>query len=173
MDNHDIDPLDQAAYETVHNFKDETTGKKGAVGVSAITGMRSSTVQNKANRTEEFAIFNIKEARAVMLATKDFSMLSTMNRECGFAMTPLPDFAAFSSDMDVLKAWAEWQAEIAETVQKMKDMIADGVIQHHEINEVKKELVEDFQKGLELVGVYEDMCEPESNVTHIEKAKAQ
>lgn len=172
MDNHDIDPLDQAAYETVHNFKDENTGKKGAIGVSAITGMRSSTVQNKASRTEEFAIFNIKEMRTVMLGTNDFRMLSTMNRECGFAMTPLPNFEAFSSDMDVLKAWAEWQAEIAETVQKMKNMIKDGVIERHEINEVKKELVEDFQKGIELVGVWEGMCEPEDNVTHIKEAKA-
>lgn len=170
--NHDIDPLDQAAYETVHNFKDSSTGKKGAIGIAAITGMKPSTVQNKASRTDEYAIFNIKEMRSVMTAAKDFRMLEAMNRECGFAMTPLPDFEAFSSDMDLLAAWADWQSEIAETVQKMKSAIEDGEITAAELHDIKNELTQDYEKGLELWAVFEGMAEPEDNVTSISKVKS-
>lgn len=170
-DNHDIDPLDQSVYETVHSFKDVNTGKKGAVGIAAITGMRASTVQNKASRTDEYAVFNIHEMRSVMMASNDYRALETMNRECGFAMTSLPNFEDFTSDMDLLAAWADWQGEIAETVQKMKSAIEDGEITQAELHEIKDELIQDYEKALELWSVFEGMCEPEDNVTQMSKIK--
>jgi len=170
MDAHDIDSLDQAAYETVHDFVDSNTGKKGAIGVANITGMRPSTVQNKASRTDFLANFNIKEMRTVMLATNDFRMLETMNRDCGFAMTALPTLDRFSSDMDLLSEWADWQSEVAKTGQRIKEALSDGKITQAEVAEIRKEVVKDYKEALEMACVLEDMAEPEDNVAHFKKA---
>jgi len=158
----DIDPLDQAVYDTVHDFVDERSGRKGCVALAETIGMRSSTLANKASRKEEHAHLNLHEARSVMLATGDVRILEALANSLGYACVPLPTIAA-TADMDLLDAWAKWSAEFGETAATIKQALEDGRIEHHEIAEVRRELIEDFEKGLAIIDVLKGMAEPETD----------
>ena len=169
MDVHDIDSLDQAAYETVHDFVDSNTGKKGAIGVAAITGMRPSTVQNKASRTDFLANFNIKEMRTVMLATNDFRMLKAMNQDCGFLAVPFPSIE-FPADSDLVNAHIDVITELGEATGEMKSALNDKKLTQVELRKVRKEFHDVVEKVYGLLAVLDDMAEPEDNVAHFKKA---
>lgn len=165
------DPLDDAAYQTVHKFKNPATGKKGAIGLSPMVGMPASTIQNKANPNEENAQFGIKEARRVMLATGDKSMLHTLARDLGEACYELP-VMDFPADMDLMQAWMEWQEEHAQTITKMKEILSDNTVTKGELDELKVEVFEDFEKGMKLVAEFTAIAEPVEKVTPINRAKS-
>jgi len=171
MSNHDIDALDQAAYETVHNFKDKNTGKKGAGGIADITGMKASSVQNKANRTEEFANFNIKEMRSLMLATNDFRMLKVMNQVCGFIAVELPSIE-YPADSDLVNAHIDVVTELGEATGEMKRALNDKKLTQAELRKVKKEFHDVIEKVYGLFSVLDGMAEPEDNVTQLNRAKS-
>lgn len=167
---HDIDPLDQVVYETVHNFKDKVSGGKGAAGLARAIGMQGSTLQNKADRKQEFAHLSLKEARSIMLVSGDTSILNTLAQQLGFAAVPLPHIDA-PADTDLLEVWADWSNDFGETAATIKQVLEDGVITLSEVEKVRKELIEDFEKGLAIIDVLKGMAEPEDNVTQISKAK--
>lgn len=157
-----FDPLDIAIYETVHEFRDPKTGKRGALGLAPVIGMQSSTLSNKANPTQEFAHLTVREARSVMLASGDHRILHQLAADLGEACVPLPTLP-FPADMDLLKAWAEWQRDVAETVQALRDALEShgGKIVASDIANVRRELIEDFEQGLALCDVLKGMQEPE------------
>ena len=161
-----IDPLDSAVHKTVHGYKNPHNGKKGAVGLASVIGMRSSTVQNKANPSEEYSEFGLKEVRKVMMATHDFSILKQLSAECGFAAVPLPHIDA-PADTDLLEVWANWSEEFGETAASIKHALEDQKITMAEVENVRRELIEDFEKGLAIIDVLKGMAEPEDNVTSI------
>ena len=164
MNFNDDDPIDTAVYATVHNFKD-SRGRKGVPAIANMLGLRKGTVQNKANPREEFAHFTVKEARALMLATGDHQILYAMARDVGEACVPLPSFA-FGSDMDMLNAWAEWQADLGETAKVIDGALKDGKITQQELKEVHDEIVEDFEKALAMLDVLKSMAEPEEGASN-------
>jgi hypothetical protein len=162
IEEHDIDVLDQAIYETVHGYKDPNSGKKGVQPLAKMTGMIPSTLQNKSDRKQDTHHLSVKEARAVMLVTNDFRILQAMASEVGYAAVPLPA-NAFPADMDMLGAWADWSAEIAQTVEQVKSALEDGTITQEEILAILMELIEDFERGLEMLDVLKGMAEPDGN----------
>ena len=162
----DIDQLDQAVYDTVHDYVDPRSGRKGCVALAELLGMKPSTLANKSNRSDEFAHLNIREARSVMLATGDVRILDALANSMGYACVPLPTIDA-AADMDLLDAWAKWSAEFGETAETIKQALEDGRIEQHEIEAVRRELIEDFEKGLAIIDVLKGMAEPESKVVSI------
>ncbi|MDP1586307.1 MAG: hypothetical protein Q8M07_01065 [Prosthecobacter sp.] len=149
-----------AVYDTVHGFVDEASGREGARGLGPVIGMKSGTLQNKANPNEEYTHLTLPEARSVMLATGDFRILQALAAELGQACVPLPTIQ-FPADCDLMVAWADWQAEIAQTVVVMRDSLADGKVTRSEVDRLRKELIEDFEKGLALLDVFRGMSEPD------------
>ena len=165
-----IDPLDAAVHKTVHGYKNPHTGSKGAIGLAPVIGMRPGTVQNKANPTEEYSEFGVKEIRKVMLATNDFGILKQLSMDCGFAAVPVPHNEN-PADMDLLDAHLDWTTEFGETAAEIKTALQDGKLNRAELNKIKKEFYEDFEKGQNLLTLLDGMCEPEDNVTSINQAK--
>lgn len=53
--------------------------------------------------------------------------------------------------MALLDAWAEWDAECGETAQAIRNALSNNVITRKELEKIKSEMVEDFQKELELL----------------------
>jgi len=79
---------------------------------------------------------------------------------CASSSVPLPTVEA-TADMDLLDAWAKWSAEFGETAETIKQALEDGRIEQHEVEAVRRELIEDFEKGLAIIDVLKGMAEPE------------
>ena len=161
MSSEDIDPLAQAVYETVHGFKHISSGKKGAPALSKVTGIKATTLQNKADRTNDNAILNLHEARTIMVATQDFEILRVLARELDYGVVPLPDISHLTSDMNLLEAHTEWVADFGETANEFKCALDDGKITKDEIDKIRKEMIDDFEKGMALLDVMAGKCYPE------------
>lgn len=154
-----VDPLDAAAYEAVHGYVNPYTRKKGAIGLSQAMNVPASTLQNKANPTQGFTDFSLKEARAVMLATGDLGMVRRLALDVGGVFVPLPA-QDFPADMDVLEAWGAWQVEVAQTVERIQAALKDGRVSRAEVQGVRDELAADFARGMGLVEVLLRMSDP-------------
>ena len=167
----DIDKLDQVVYDTVHTYKNEKSGRRGCTAMADAIGLQRSTLQNKVDRNQEFAQLSLKEARSIMLAAGDVSILSVLSQQLGHMLVPLPLIDA-PADTDLLAAWAEWSEEFGQTAASIKAALEDNEITHEEVATIKKEVLEDYEKALSLIAVLEGMSEPEDNVTSINKAKS-
>lgn len=167
-DHHDIDPVDQAFYEDAHSYRDRVTGRKGIPALAQLLNMAPSTLQNKADRNQEFAQPSLKEARAVMQATQSYQTLHALARDLGFAVVPLPG-VEYAADMDLLNAVTEWSAEFGETAQAIRDAAADHAITADELVAVERELTEDYEKGMAIIEVMRAMCEPEGKPLKVVK----
>lgn len=171
-DKHDygLDPLDRAIYETVSEYRHPVSGKRGGVALAPVMGMNQGTLLNKANPNSEYAHLSVKEARQMMLASGDHRILHVLAHEMGEACVPLPTLE-FPADADLLEAWAEWQAEVARTVQAMRNTLADGKVTKGEVRAVRNSLVQDLEKGLAMLDVLDGMAEPETTVVPLTGAK--
>jgi hypothetical protein len=158
-DDFDIDPLDAAIYHTVHDYVDPVTGRKAVPALSNATGWSKSLLQNYANPNEP-SHFTVKQLRTLILRTGDKRALHQLAHDVGEACFPLltKDFPA---NLDLISAWADWQGEIAETMQNAKTILDDNKVTADEVESLKRELVEDFEKGLMLLDVFKGMQEPE------------
>nr|VFK14573.1 MAG: Phage regulatory protein CII (CP76) [Candidatus Kentron sp. LFY] len=154
-----MEELDLAIYETAKNY-DGGKGERGIAALGRAIDAHSGLFQNKVNPSLPDHRLTLKEARAMMLVTGDLRILSVLAGELGHGIFPIPKTDC-PADMDLMEAWANWQAEVAETVQKLRDSLQDGRITQEEIAQIKRELLEDFGKGMSMVKVLEGMAEPE------------
>ena len=156
-----VDPLDLVIYETVHEYVNPKTGKKGAVGLAPVVDMHASTLQNKSNPTESFTHITVREARKIMHATGDHRILHQLAADLGEACVALPSLDAVG-DIDVLEALTSWQAETGETAAKERDIYSDRVVRMSEVEELRLELIQDYERGLALLDVIKKQAEPEA-----------
>lgn len=170
MSESDIEQLDQAIHDTVHDYRNPNSGKKGPGALAPLIGMAASTLQNKADRKQEFAHLGLKEARSVMLATNNFRILEQFNHDLGFVAVPVPHIEN-PADMDLLDAHLDWTNEFGETAGAIKQALQDGTLTRDELDKIKKEFYEDFEKGQVLMQRLEGMCEPESKGNTLREVK--
>jgi hypothetical protein len=152
-----------AAYETVHEYRNTKTGKRGPGALAPLVGMAPSTLSNKCNPNEIYANLTLKEARQVVLASGDARIVKQFAADTGFAVWPIP-VIEHPADMDLLNAWSEWQKEVAETIESVTAALADGEITSDEVQKVHSELSEDLAKGLEMLDVLKGMMEPDDKL---------
>ncbi|MCW8918949.1 MAG: hypothetical protein OQL08_09070 [Gammaproteobacteria bacterium] len=165
MDNnheYGIDPLDMAAYETVHEYRNAKTGKRGPGALAPLVGMAPSTLSNKCNPNEIYANLTLKEARQVVLASGDSRIVKQFALDAGFTILPMPEVDC-PADMDILNAWADWQADIAETIEAVKAAIA-GSPTKEKVETIRRELHEDLAQGMKLFNIIDDMLEPDDKL---------
>jgi len=165
---YDVDLLERAVYDTAHGFVNAATGRRGVVGLADVIGVRATTLQNKVNPREEFSHVTLNEARSMMLATGDHSILHRLADDVGEACVPLPSFE-FAADADLLDAWADWQADIGETAATAKAALADKRVTLAEVEAIRRELIEDFEKGLAMLDVFKGMAELDDTVVSIKR----
>lgn len=160
---YDLDAIDRAIYETVREYRHPVSGKRGGSALAPVMGMEQGTLLNKANPNSAYAHLSVKEARQVMLASGDCRILFTLANEVGYVCVPVPSLEVVG-DLDVINALTEWQAEIGETAQKVRDIYADKVVKRSEVEELRKELDEDYQKGMALLNQIAGQAEPDEKV---------
>ena len=172
MSDHDynLDPLDKAIHDTVLGYANPQTGVRGGKALAQAIGMPVSTLLNKANPNEAYANLTVKEARQVMLVSGDNRILHQLAQDVGEACVPLPSLDAVG-DLDVINALTEWQAEVGETAQNVRDIYKDGVVHQSEVADLRRELIEDFEKGLALLDRVAAQADPDEKVVPLTGVK--
>ena len=148
----DIDPVERAIYETAHEYPG------GARALAERMGVRPGTFNNKCDPAMAGHRVNLDEARRMMQITGDHRILFAVARELGYACVQVGDYSQVS-DMELLNAWADWDAERGETVQVIRNALHDHAISGDEIERIRKEMYDDFQKELELLARLEGLKE--------------
>lgn len=148
----EIDPVEQAVYETAHDYPG------GARALAERMGLRPGTFNNKCDPAMTGHTVNLSEVRQMMRMTGDHRILLAVARELGYACVRVGDYSNVS-DMELLNAWADWDAERGETVQAIRNALHDHAISEGEIERIRKEMYDDFQKELELLARLEGLKE--------------
>lgn len=156
--------LEEAIHKTAKEFSE------GTKGLAIRIGVRPGNLQNKVDPGMPDHVLNVNEALSMMLVANDFRILEVLAHETGHGVVPLPK-TEFPGDLDMLTAWAEWSTEIGETAAALKEALAGGSITRAKADKIKRELIEDFQKGMALFGVVDKSVEPDEKVTPIKRAK--
>lgn len=147
-----FDPLEQAMYDMVHDFKG------GAVKLSAKVNMNAGTLQHKVNPTMETHHLTLKEAASLMFATQDFRLLHALCHELGFACVPIGNISGVS-DVEFLNKYTLAMSEVGQLSQAIYSAFDDGLITAREVSRVRKETLEAITALAELPSRLEAMCD--------------
>jgi len=168
MADSEIDPLNEAVYETASNFHGRTG--KGQTGLAKAVGINPSTFQSKVSKTEGYAHLSPVELRSTMVAADDFRALKQLNMDCGFVAVPVPHVEC-PADMDLVNAHLDLVGELGEACDEMKRALNDKRLTYDERIDVEKEFYDVVEKIYSLLDVLKGMSEPEDNITSINKVK--
>ena len=144
--------IEKVIYDTAH----EHPG--GAKQLAREIGIQPGTFNNKCDPRMPGHILNINEVRKLINVTGNHELLFELARERGYVCIDIPDYTGVS-DMELLNAWADWDAERGETGQAIKKSLEDTAITNDELNKIRKEMFEDFQKELALLRRLESLVE--------------
>lgn len=140
-----LDPIDDAIYQTVHEFRDGD--RTGAVALAPKVNMNAGTLSNKVNAFCDTHHLSLKESVPIQLATGRFDILRAYAQSLGFAVVRVTDLSHWS-DIELLDSYAAWNAEIGETHGAIRRALEDGNITRTEINEIESEMYQDFERAL-------------------------
>jgi len=144
--------LDEAKYRVVHDFPG------GAPALAPLVNMNSNTLSNKVNDRQDSHHLTVDEAVAIQNATQDFRILYAEAMLLQHVCLPIDDYAGIS-DIELLNAYASYHAECGETAVAIMDALEDGEIKRHEVERVRREMFEDFQRGLAFLARMEALCD--------------
>ena len=145
--------IEKTIYDTAHAHPG------GAKQLAKEIGTQPGTFNNKCDPRMPGHILNINEVRKLLKVTGNHEILFELARERGYVCIDIPDYTGIS-DMELLNAWADWDAERGETGQAIKKSLEDTTITKDELNKIRKEMFEDFQKELALLSRLESLVEP-------------
>lgn len=126
---HIHDPLDVAFYRTVHDFEG------GAPALAKVIGMKSGVLQNKADPNMAHAP-TLKQARSVMLASKDFRTLQQLNQDCGFVGVPVQRYNA-TGDVGLLEQFLQFDETHGQLAGDIRRALEDGKLTEDEVAELR------------------------------------
>lgn len=144
--------LERAMYSLVHDHEG------GAPALAPLVRMNPGTLANKVNYRMDSHHLTVDEAVQIQLVRRAFPVFEAEARLFGFITVPVPRLRNVS-DMQLLDAWADWHADIGETGAEIKKALQDGRITRAEIDAIRREMFEDFQRELELLQRLEALCD--------------
>lgn len=147
--------LDQAVYDTVHDYVDGKTRKRGAVALAPKLGLQPGTLANKANPQQEHQL-TLREAVPLMLATQDFRILEALAAELGHTLCALPD--GDISDIELLTQYATFQDAIGRKAASIRHALEDHVITPAEAREIREAFHRVCRAGLAVVSRIEALA---------------
>jgi Phage regulatory protein CII (CP76) len=124
--------IDVAIYQTVHGSGDPKH-------LSKQLGIPLSSLLNKANMAQEDRHFSLSEVLAVMLATKNFSILFALAAECGYTCIPT---GPAGGEQNLLAQLAAITAEQGQLATVLLDAGADGEYSTNERRRIIKEALD-------------------------------
>ena len=139
-------------YETTHDYPG------GAKALAEKLKVKAGTFNNKCDPAMPGHTLNINEVRGILKITGDHRLLFEIARELNYVCIDIPNFEGIS-DVELLNAWADWDAERGETGQAIKKALNDHSITKKELEKIRKEMFEDFEKELALLSRLESIAE--------------
>ncbi len=136
--------VDRALYETAHDFPG------GVPALATRLGRATGTIHNKADPGCETHQFAVREALAMMLASRDYRVLRTLARATGHAVIPHGDFSD-TSDVELLQLYARLHQEIGETSGAIRQALEGREIGRERVATIRREIHEDIEAALELL----------------------
>lgn len=139
--------VDQAMYDTVHDFKDPITGSRGVFAVCEkiheLTGisLEPGTLQHKVNPKMPSHKLTFHEAALIIRATNDARALHAMCHALGFVCIQADNITDVS-DMEFLNYFTHSMALVGAFNKEINTAFVDGVITQDEVKSVAKSSID-------------------------------
>lgn len=140
-----------AFHKTVHS----TPG--GVEVLAQRLGYTAGLLRNKANPNSNTNVLTMDDASRVMELTENYEVLHALARQHGFVCTRIDEQPA--GDMAVLEVTTDIWAKLGNLGKVLNDALADGRIEHHEAEAVKRAAFTMFQPVMQLVARVDGMAE--------------
>lgn len=150
--------LDVAIHDTVHEYVNPVTRKRGAVALAPRAAMSAGTLSNKANPTMPDHKLGLAESIAVQVASDDNRILYAYARVLGHCAYPLPSTTAID-DIELLDAYAEVQARAGDLAREIRDTLKDRRVTRPEVAALRKAFDEEVRAGLAMLARFEGLAE--------------
>ena len=118
-------PIDQAAYNTVHE------ASSGAKTIASCVGLSHQTLLNKVNPKTLTHHLTLKEAVDVMHATKDTRLLDALANEFNGMFVPLP-LSSSNISPNLMSDIAKMSSDFGALIKEVADDLSDGKISQNE-----------------------------------------
>jgi len=153
--------IDKAVYDLSSSVQDVTKEfKGGAAAIARELGKENPKYfNNQISPDYSGAILNIRDLIGIMLTLGEeqrHHLLIAFNKIFDHASMPIGTLSDIS-DEALLDSWAQWDAERGQTAEKIREALSSRNhrslkrISPNEYREIKKEMIEDIQKELELL----------------------
>lgn len=147
-----FDPIEQASYDLVHDFKG------GAARLAPLANMNAGTLQHKVNPTMETHHLHLKESVSLMNAAQDFRLLHAISSQLGFVCVPTGKYQDVS-DIEFLNLYTSAMKEVGDLSEAIQDAFEDKRITQKEVKRVRAEALEAIAALAELPARLEAMCD--------------
>lgn len=152
-----IDALDQAAYETVRDYR-TSDGGRGAAALAPRVGMKAGTLRNKVYIDHDSQL-TLRESIPIQRTTGNFAILSTYAACLDHAVIPVGDFSG-TSDVELLELYCNYHTELGQTAAALCDAVKSGRISTDQFVTLQREMLEDIQAGMALLARVKSLTEP-------------
>ena len=151
--------VEQAAYSAVHDYR-ARNGQCGAHALAPLLHKNPRALSNEVNPEADGHKFGLNDAVTVSVIANDARILLAFAAELHHAVIPLPDYTRVS-DVELLNAYANWQAFVGRTCGRFRDVIEDHRITHSEVESVKLHGFEHIAKFFVLIRRLEALVDDE------------
>ncbi|WP_157669310.1 phage regulatory CII family protein [Chitinibacter sp. GC72] len=130
--------LAMAMYQLVHQFPGGSEALSAAMGKAGVD-CGASTLRNKVNPNQATHKLNVIELDTLMAITGDYGVIHALCANHGFVAAAV-DRDAPACDLAVLELVTRvWRAN-GDVGKAVDDTLADGVVQHCEVQKVRSEV---------------------------------
>lgn len=151
-----VDPISDAVYQLVHNYRDPRTGQRGATALAPKAGMVPGTLMNKANPGQDHQL-TLGESVTLQLAAAEFGVLRAYAMVLGHAVYELP--AIQVDDLELLNRYTAYHQVIGEHAARIHAALSDQRITAEEVVSIRDALHQVIGAGLALVARIEALAE--------------
>lgn len=134
----------EAAYRVAHDFEG------GATGLAQKLGRNAGTFLNKVNPAMDSHLLGLGETIEMQVVAKDYRILYAYAATLSHICIPAGDYTG-DSDLGLLEAFAAMVAEQGDFARKLNVFMSGRSITQREFCELRREMFECFQAGLELL----------------------
>ena len=145
-----IGAIDRAVYDTIHDYVDPATGRRGATVLAPRCGMQPNTLSNKANVLQDRHRLSLSESVTVQTVTRDFRILYAYAQTLGHCAYRLPDLTD-CSDIELLDAYTQYHEEIGLKASAIRRALQDGRVTPVEAADIRRLLDHTIRAGLGVI----------------------
>lgn len=150
-----LDPVQQAAHEVVHDFRDRR-GRRGAVALAPLVGMNPGTLTNKVNPLQDQQL-TLGESIQLQVAAGDFRILHAYAAVLGHAAYELPHVDV--DDLELLGRYGEYHERIGRQSAEIRLALADRRVSPDEVARIRHAFADVVSTGLALLARFDALAQ--------------